>query len=313
MTKLNSRNKFFWILGLGVFFLSSAPWGFALLQGNQVRFIGEDAEAPPTSPREFNYDLDESAPDEYLWLILGKKDLAKKTIEPFDLTLMNYLSFWIKIDSSDGQPIHLSIELHEDTNHDKKFTLNPDVASRVSVGKFSSSEAGKEWKKITVPLSQFRGIRYRDRLLEIGLVLEIKKAKAKGKLLIDRLLFGLNYPEGIQGEEIHMQNRVSSFKIGNRVANSQMLLKRKTTPLVLTLTFVDPYLEMIRFEESEDGGGSWHTLGSFYDHKQGGVYKLDWNPSSGPQGQQGVLIRAVGMNVLGGEAELAGPYHVDFN
>jgi len=293
---MSFRSKFFGVLGAS--FLSFAPWGGALLQGNQVHFI-----ASPDSPNEFRYNLDESAPDAYTWV----------SLQSIDLTSMNYLSFWAQLEaSSEGGPVYLFIELQEDTNGDGRFTLNPDISSRVSAGKFSGPEAGGEWKKVVIPLSQFHGIRYRERLLEMGLVAEIKKGRAAGKLLIERLLFGTNYPEGIQGQEIRMQNRVSSFKIANRAARSEMLLKRKTMPLVLTLTFIDPYLEVIRFEESKDKGQSWRPLASFYDHQQGGTYQMNWNPSNGSS-KQGILIRAVGMSVLGGETELAGPYHIRFN
>ena len=287
----------------------SSPSGWALLQGHQVHFI-DGVEAPF---REIAYDLDESAPDTYFWITLGKKDPAAKTIEAFNASAMNYLSFWFKVDeSSTGGPVQLFMELQEDTNQDKRFTLNPDVTSRVSVGKFSVPEGKSAWKKIVVPLSRFQGIRYRDRLLEIGFGLEIKKGKARGKLLVGRLFFGANYPEGIQGQEIHMQNRVSSFKIGNRAAESEMFLKKKATRLALTLTFIDPYLEVIRLEASSDEGKNWQALKIFYDHKIGGVYSMNWSPlTSNPS--QDVLIRAVGTSVLGGEVELAGPYRIHFN
>ena len=289
----------------------SLPAASALLQGNQVRFIdGGGVKAPP---REIVYDLDESSPDSYFWITLGKKDPLTKTIEGLDLNAMNYLSFWFKVDeSSTGVPVQLFMELEEDTNQDKRFTLNPDVSSRVFVGKFSVSEGKTAWKKAVIPLSKFSGIRYRDRLLEMGFALEIKKGKAEGKLLVDRLLFGSNYPGGIQGQEIHMQNRVSSFKIGSRVAEPEMFLKKKAIRLALTLNFIDPYLEVIRLEASPDEGKSWQTLEIFYDHQMGGVYSMNWEPLA-QRPSPSVLIRAVGMSVLGGEAELAGPYRIHFN
>lgn len=264
-------------------------------------------------PREIAYDLDESAPDSYYWITLGKKDPAAKTVEALNLSGMNYISFWYQVDeSSTGGPVQFSMELEEDTNADKRFTLNPDVSSHVSIGKFSVPQDKSDWKKAVIPLSRFHGIRYRDRLVELGFALEIKKGTAKGKLLINRVLFGANYPEGIQGEEIHMQNRVSSFKIGSRAAESEMILKKKATRLALTLTFIDPYLEVIRLEASPDEGKSWQALKVFYDHQIGGVYAIHWNPTD-QMASQNVLVRAVGMSVLGGEVELAGPYRIHFN
>ena len=93
------------------------------------------------------------------------------------------------------------------------------------------------------------------------------------------------------------------------MTGSEMKLKEKAPTLALTLTFVDPYLEEVRFEESSDGSG-WKRIGSFYDQTSGGVYETHWEPEKESGSKEGVLIRAVGVNLFGGETGLVGPYRL---
>ena len=111
-----------------------------------------------------------------------------------------------------------------------------------------------------------------------------------------------------------MQNRVSSFKIGGaKVVSQEVKLKPRPTSLTLTLTFVDPYLEEIRFEKSKDGGTGWERIGSFYDQTGGGIYETHWEPAKESSAKEKFLIRAVGVNLFGGETELVGPYRLYFD
>lgn len=282
---------------------------------NRGNFVtGKDAFKETGASLSLNYEMDDATPFAYFWTGLGKKDDAQGTNAVVNLSEMSYLSFWMKPEEeSEGQALDCFIEIHEDTDGDKKFVLGPDVSGRAPVARFSGGEGEKQWRKIVIPLFHFRNVRHWDRILEIAFVLESKRGNKKGRLLIDNFLFGSHYPEEAKGREIPMQNRVSSFKIGNRIASSEMKLKRELTLLTLTLTFIDPYLEEIHFEQSVDGGGTWQLIQSFYDHTVGGVYSAEWEIDRDPKAGQGVLVRIMGMNVLGGETRLGGPYHISFN
>ncbi len=229
-----------------------------------------------------------------------------------DLTGMSYLSFWMKPENGEaGRRLEFVIELHEDTDPDRRYVLGKDTAERIPVSKFVRQVEPGGWQKVVIPLSRFHRIRHWDRILEVAFIFENRWRIGKGELLMDNLLFGSNYPEGLEGREIPMQNRVSSFKIGGRIANPEMKLKRQTSSLTLTLTFVDPYLEEIRFEESKDGRDRWRGIRSFYDHLNGGVYETPWELDR-RRPRTRTLVRAVGRNALGGETELAGPYLIRF-
>ncbi len=297
MIKLNFKNRFFSLV-LALSLLVLIPDTFGLLQGNRLLPLGPKG----TESLEMDFEVDESASEAEGWIKLG----------PLNLSEMSYLSLWVKNQEFSGEPVNLLVEIQEDTNSNKRFVFGEDVASRASAVRLTGAGEEKNWRRIVIPFSAFRQVKNWDRILELGFIVQIKRGSAKGKLLIDRLQGGLHYPEGIQGKEIRMQNRVSSFKIGNRVANPETALKRAPIVLTLTMTFIDPYLEEVRFEETLDGAKTWKPLESFYDHQQGGVYKTTWNPQKTKTGG-GVQIRAVGVSVLGGEAKLAGPYRVSFN
>ena len=110
-----------------------------------------------------------------------------------------------------------------------------------------------------------------------------------------------------------MQNRVSSFKISGRLVETENFMKAKNASLTLVLTFVDPYLESVRFQTGPSTSGPWTEVGAFYNHMEGGVYSGDWIPGDEDRKKKEVLVRAIGTDVLGGEQTLAGPYRVHFN
>lgn len=263
---------------------------------------GESAFGRTGASLSLDYDVTAAGSFSYFLIELGMADL----------TGMSYLSFWMKPETGEPQrKLEFVIELHEDTDGDGRYILGKDTAERVSVTSFIRRVNPEGWKKVAVPLSRFRRIRSWDRILEMAFIFENRWRIGRGRLLVDDLLFGSHYPEGFEAREIPMQNRVSSFKIGGRIASSSMRLKRKTSSLALTLTFIDPYLEGVRFEESEDGGNRWRRIQSFYDHSNGGAYEANWELDRRRARRQ-TLVRAVGLNALGGETELAGPYSIRF-
>ena len=264
---------------------------------------GEGAFGKSGASLSLDYDVTASASSSYFLIPLGVADLTEES----------YLSFWVKSEAKGGASrIEFMIEFHEDTNGDGKYVVGKDVTEGVLVSHFVGKVKKGGWQKAVIPLSRFRRIRQWNHILEMAFVFENKWRIGKGRLLVDNLLLGSHYPEGLEGREIPMQNRVSSFKIGGRIVNPEMKLKRKPTSLALTLTFIDPYLEEIRFEETEVGGSPWRRIQSFYDHSAGGVYESPWELTRA-RSRRRILIRAVGMNVLGGETELAGPYPIHFD
>lgn len=328
MTKSSFRNNLvptFLFLLLGW----SIP-AFALLQINQVILVddfdsqrgpsagggkqalhfvtGDNAFGKAGTSLALDYDVNESG---------SFASFQAKLSVP--LTDMRYLSFWMKTgEKAQEIPLEFSVELREDKNGDRKFVFGVDTVERISASHFVAGTDPQGWQKVVIPLSRFHRIRRWGQVLEISLFFESKRRLEKGGVLLDSLLFGSSYPDEMKGTEISMQNRVSSFKIDNQLASPEMKLKMKLKPrpipLALTLTFVDPYLEEIRFEESRDGGSTWRRIQSFYDHSTGGVYpsEVHWARRRDIPFKEGLLIRVVGVNLFGGETELAGPYHTRF-
>lgn len=239
-----------------------------------------------------------------------------KDQQVMDLKEMRYLSFWFKEGEEDRpSPLKFFIEIREDTDGDGEFNLGRDAADRVPAFQFITGKDPAGRKKVVVPFKAWQRITHWDRVVGIAFVSDRAGKDPKIVVPAENLLFGSNYPEGLKGPEISMQNRVSSFKIAHQWATPEMRLKERSLPLTLTLTFVDPYLEEIRFEESEDAGYTWAKVKSFFDHTNGGTYSVMWKPQwkTAPKPKKEILIRVTGIDLLGGETKLAGPYCLRFD
>jgi len=329
LIKSNFKSRFLFLLSAFLLLLAAPAELEALLQGNRVILIDDYDDRKPgqgnpdvvVGEKVFKkegaslalaYDVSASGSSAYFSTKLRGKDGGPEG-GVADLTGMSYLSFWMKAEGG-SERLEFYVELHEDTTDDGKYIAGEDTRDRVPASGFVGQRSKEGWQKVVVPLSRFRLVRRWDRILEVALAFENKKRLRKRKVLIDNLLFGSNYPEGFRGKEIPMQNRVSSFKIGgNRITGSEMRLKRNPISLALALTFVDPYLEEVRFEESRDGGQEWRRIKSFYDQTQGGVYKTRWSPGADTVSARAVLIRAMGVSLFGGETELVGPHKLRFD
>lgn len=318
MIKSNFKSRFPWLVfGIFLFFFPFARDGQALLQGNRVVLI-EDCEnqeaGVPSCLVKGETAFGRAGTSLALpYLVTASGSSAYFSTRVADLTGMRYLSFWMKPEG-DRMRLEFFVELREDTDGDGSYTAGKDTVDRIPASGFSRTIEKEGWSKVTVPLSRFKKIQRLERVAEAAFVFENKKRLRKKRVLLDNILFGSNYPEDFQGKEISMQNRLGSFRIGNqRISGSEMKLKRKPTSLTLTLTFSDPYLEEIRFEKSRDRGRLWERIHSFYDQTNGGVYKCNWNPSRDRKRKGAVLLRAIGVNLFGGEVELVGPYQLDFN
>ncbi len=317
------------ILSLG--FLAPSPLVHALLQGNETLLVDnyDDQNSTNLLAGESRGDADclsgfltqgeafgnggASLSLEYHLTEPGSFSYFRVELAA-DLTEMRYLSFWVKPGALKAAPgAEFFVEIHEDTNGDQQFAPGADKAERLAVNRFVVKKREDGWEKIVIPFSGFRKIRQWNRIPELLFVLETKRQAAEAKFAIDDLLFGSNYPEGLAIKEILMQNRTSSFRIGDELADSGMKLKSRKNRLSLALTFIDPYLEEVRLEESRDGGRTWRRIHSFYDHFTGGMYKTEWEFSPASPSEREALVRALGVNLLGGESELAGPYHLNFN
>jgi len=284
------------------------------------RFVTDDeAFGNAGASLALDYDVKEPGSFSYFWSKLGKGDTVAGTSEGVNLAEMRYLSFWMKAGVKVGTPkLEFFVELHEDTNGDRRFTLGDDTKDRVPASRFGVAANAQGWQKVVIPLSRFRKIGHWDQVLEIVFVFESKWKSGTGTLYLDDVLFGANYPDDLQpGAEIAMQNRVSSFKINGKVVSGEAKVKRKKpTTLALTLIFVDPYLEEVRFEKSSDGGNTWRRVKSFFDHSTAGVYEgeVNWGvDSEAKKSEKGIQFRVVGLSFQGGENQLAGPYRFSFD
>lgn len=328
-----------------------APWrsGLALLQVNRVVLVddfdrhektnrlGGESEGdvkPPGTCRvryataveafgqggaSLALDYDVSEPDTLasFRLRLAKKGASREAVVPADLTAMKYISFWMnhKPGIAQARPGEVGLELYEDTDGDGRFTAGKDTLEQMPLSSSLNRKEKEGWQKVLIPLARFRKIRRWDRVVEMRLIFDHRARLGKGTLLIDNLLFGSNYPEAFTGKEISMQNRASSFKINSQLVQSGMRVKKKSFSMTLTLTFIDPYLEEVRFEEKKGEAGAWKGVGSFFDHSQGGIYETAVKKKSLPDrpSRKGLWFRAVGVSLFGGEAELVGPYRIQID
>jgi hypothetical protein len=111
-----------------------------------------------------------------------------------------------------------------------------------------------------------------------------------------------------------MQNRTSSFKINHRYVTEGAEVEKKEPALLnLTLTYIDPYLEEIRWETAEPGSPGWRTVKSFYDHTGGGEYEEEIQWQEPERSKKEIELRAVGISLLGEEVPLAGPFRITFD
>jgi len=316
LIRLNFKNNF--VLFVAISFLIFPVPARALLQVNQVILISDfDKETSLGSvvKREEAYGKTGAS------LVLNFEVRQSGSFVFFNIPLtvpltdMSYFSFWLKAGEKTKESAKFYVEFWEDTNGDSKFNAGTDANNRVPAAGFLGKPDPEGWQKVTIPLSSFSKIHHWGRASQVAIFFESDQPLTE-RLLIDNLLFGSNYPEEFHGKEISMQNRLSSFKIDHELASPEMKLeiklKQKSIPLACTLTFIDPYLEEIRFEESRDGGQTWSRIQSFYDHSLGGVYasEVRWTNHHDAPSKEGFLVRAVGLNLLGGETNLAGPYHV---
>ena len=329
-----------------VFLLALGPSGLALLQVNRVVLVddfdrsaktnrlGGESEGDPKAPGTclvryataggafgeggaslaLDYDVSERDSLSSFRIRMGRQGGSRDTVVPADLTAMKYISFWISLkpEKAASPPGEVGLELYEDTNGDGRFTAGKDTSEPMPVSRSLSRKEKEGWQKVLIPLTRFRKIRRWDRIVEIRLIFDHRARLGKGMLLVDNLLFGSNYPEAFTGKEIPMQNRSSSFKINSQLAHSGIRVKKKPFLMTLTLTFIDPYLEEVRFEEKKGEAGAWKGVRSFFDHSQSGIYETAVEKKSLPDrpSREGLWFRAVGVSLFGGEEELVGPYRI---
>lgn len=289
-----------------------SPRASSLLQANQILWVEEDEDWETISGFEpCRATGEEAFRGEGSSRCLAFDVTVPHTLLEFGIPLRNaalskmrYLSFWMKTEGRPGALVEpeFSVEAREGNQGD-----------RVPGRAFARGREIQGWQKFVIPLERFRAVSRWEQVTEIRFIFKNLSRLSPGKVGLDDFLFGSVYPDGFRGKEIPMQNRVSSFKIAREIAKPEMTLKANFIPVTLTLTFVDPYLEEIRFEESFDEGGTWRPIESFYDHRNGGVYETTWEIPRRPETEGAVLVRAVGMNLLGGEVPLAGPHrlHID--
>jgi len=97
------------------------------------------------------------------------------TLPNFDATKYDALNMWVKGDSKAGYTTVIKIELK---------------GANKQVGRYYISNVTDEWKEISIPLSEFKGLIDRSSLMEFVLVFEDRMASnKKGVLYIDDIRF----------------------------------------------------------------------------------------------------------------------------
>ncbi len=229
-------------------------------------------------------------------------------IEPKDLTPYQYLSLWVLTDQAAPR---FSVELHEDSDGDNMFILGKDVSDKLSVARFVVGEDVARWRKVVMPLSRFKKMSAWQRGMEIVLVFENRLQAGKGRVMVDDLIFGTNFPDTLGIPEPYAIDDVQGrVRLNDKELRSGMKVGPENF-LVLTLHKGHPYLERVAFEESQDGGVTWRVVEAFYEHPENREYRAKWEaPLEAPDGTV-YSLRALVSDVWGHEVVVSGPFFVN--
>jgi len=214
---------------------------------------------------------------------------------PFDLSNYDYFSFWAKCESGE-------IDL-KTTWPWKGLKIEMDTDDDPSVSYFTHIALTNNWKKIRIPLSNFK-------MNGSGPVSIDKSQIAKLVWVLDG--FYLNdedrsnsiYIDNIQFEEqgyrpdreAPMQPALLSFN-GEELEDGEELDIMNDLSAVVTTGSNDPSLESVFFEYSMNNGLTWNRIGTDYDTTDE-FYSVKWNTLYFSPARR-IRVRACAMDASG--------------
>jgi len=110
----------------------------------------------------------------FYWTRFGPWDPKAQnpaSTQPINIEGYNYLSFWLK---SDRDYPRFSIEFHQDTNQDHRFTLGQDINAKIAVSSFILSPARDIWGGVSEVMVS---IDEKDRLIDRHKIIVVMSEK----------------------------------------------------------------------------------------------------------------------------------------
>lgn len=216
----------------------------------------------------------------FYWIKMGKELYGKPgATSSFDMSLYNYISFWVK---ADPDLKSIKLEIHQDVDNDGVFVFGKDITAFVYTSSYTDGVINKGWKKVVVPLADFKIIKDWSKILEIVFVFENKNGTPKGTLYLDDIVLGYR-PADVLASKVPKEMKPpaeSSFKV-NGVSSKQCLTFKGSNALAINTESVydNPYVESFRFEYSVDNGSTWRTIANDYDMSKS-AHNLNWRPDN---------------------------------
>ena len=248
-----------------------------------------------------DYDVSGMGDYSFYWIKLGKELPSSSGItERLDVSKYNYLSFWIK--GADGDE-KIKLELHQDVDRNGMFVFGTDLVSSLYVrGFLPEGRISRNWQKALIPLDKFRVISNREELHELVLVFENYVGNTKGKVFIDRILFGWRPEKVLEAQKAQAltQPEISTFRVNGQDARQCLAFERANTLSINAECIKDnPFIESVAFQYSLDGGKTWRTIGRDFDVSDS-KYSVEWFPKD-TSGLHNYQVRAVATDIKGNE------------
>jgi len=249
------------------------------------------------SSLKLEYDVSEPSSFSFYWSRMNSEGKTR------DFSEHNYISFWYMAEKKNNR---FFLEVHKDVDGDGVFHLGKDVSSKVFIAKYAQKTTPGVWRKVTIPFSDFFGLKTWEHIFEIVFVFENAKRSGHGAVYIDDIVIGSNFPLEREMYESPFPGkmRVNLFTANNNKVDMRFVL-HKENKFDLLLKNRSPILERIMIQVSEDGIQNWLPVCSFYDHSSE-TYQGEWVINKDKK--TFYFMQVVASDLFGRERILDGPH-----
>ncbi len=264
----------------------------------------QDTFGKATHSLKVDYDVRARGSYTYLWFHLGS-EAADHKVQTMDLSGMSYLSFWVK---SSKRRENFKIELHCDSNRNGHFDPGQDDSSEVYAERYAGKEGIRdEWRKVVIPLADFKKIKDFSCAMEIVFVFENSRGNSKGTIYLDEIFLGTKklQPPGKAPVVLPTPKTLlpEDAKVGANVS-----LACGTLNYLAARQVPSDVLEGTGFEVSWDEGRSWSLVGIDYEATKD-IATVAWDTPPLPPSRK-VLLRAFAQGTNGQRVYDAKPLEI---